>query len=85
MDTEKYNRSITLFCPTCGNSQFSPVSSDDINSELQKCASCGREITRDELIKENSENIEEHAKEIKEEITRDITAKLKKRLSSMFK
>lgn len=84
MDTEKYNRSVTLLCPTCGGTQFSPASPDNIESELQKCASCGREITRDELIRENSENIDEHMNEIKNEVTKDLANELKKQLSSAF-
>ncbi|MXS86337.1 hypothetical protein ABO04_10650 [Nitrosomonas sp. HPC101] len=85
MDAEKYNRSVTLLCPTCGGTQFSPVSPDNIESELQKCASCSREITRDELIRENSENINEHVNEIKKEMTEDVANELKKQLASVFK
>lgn len=85
MDTEKYNRLVTLVCPTCGGSQFSPVSPDNNESELQKCATCGRQITRDELLRENSENIDEHLNEIKKEATKDITTELKKQLVSAFK
>lgn len=85
MDAQKYNRSVTLLCPTCGGSQFSPVSPDNGESELQKCAACGREITRDELIHENSENIEEHLNEIKKEVTKDIADEFKKQLASAFK
>jgi predicted RNA-binding Zn-ribbon protein involved in translation (DUF1610 family) len=85
MDAEKYNRSVTLLCPTCGGTQFSPVSPDNTESELQKCASCAREITRDELIRENSENISEHVNEIKKEVTNDIANELKKQLASAFK
>lgn len=84
MDAEKYNRSITLLCPTCGGTQFSSASPDNIESELQKCASCGREITRDELIRENGENIDEHIKEIKKEATKDLADELKKQLVSAF-
>lgn len=85
MDTEKYNRSVTLLCPTCGSTQFSPVSPDNIESELQQCASCGREITRDELIRENSESIDEHVKEIGKEVKNDLALELKKQLASAFK
>lgn len=85
MNTEKHNRSVTLLCPTCGGTQFSPVSPDDIESELQKCAMCSREITRDELIRENSENIDEHFNEIKNEVTKDIANEFKKQLASAFK
>lgn len=85
MDAEKYNRSVTLLCPTCGGTQFSPASPDNIESELKKCESCGREITRDELIRENSENIDEHMNEIKKEVTKDLADELKAKLASAFK
>lgn len=85
MDTEKYNRSVTLLCPTCGGTQFSPMAPDNIESELQQCASCGREIARDELIRENSENIDEHVKEIGKEVTNDLALELKKHLAAAFK
>lgn len=85
MDAEKYNRSVKLLCPTCGGSQFSPVSPDDIESEIQKCTTCGREITRDELIRENSENIDEHLNEMKNEVINDVASELKKKLATAFK
>lgn len=85
MDAEKYNRSVTLLCPTCGGSQFSPLSPDNGESELQICAACGLEITRDDLIHENSESIDEHLNELKKEVTRDIADELKKQLASAFK
>ncbi len=85
MDAEKYNRSVALMCPTCGGTQFSPALSNNIDSELQKCASCGREITRDALVRENSENIDEHMNEIKNEVTKNLANELKKQLVSAFK
>jgi hypothetical protein len=85
VDTEKYNRVLTLLCPTCGGTQFSPLSPDNIECELQQCVSCGREITRDELIRENSENIDEHVKEIGKEISSDLALELKEQLASAFK
>jgi len=85
VDTEKYNRSITLFCPTCGGTQFLPVIPENIESELQRCACCSREITCDELIRENSENIDEHVKEIGKEVTNELALELKKQLASAFK
>jgi hypothetical protein len=84
MNTQKYNRSVALMCPTCGGSQFSPVSPNNVESVLQECADCDREITRDDLIHEKSENIEEHLNEIKKEVTKDIANNLKKQLASAF-
>lgn len=85
MDTEKYKRSISLLCPTCGNTQLSSSTANDPESELLTCASCGREITRDELIRENSENVDEHVKEIGKEVAKDFALELKKQLASAFK
>lgn len=85
MDEDKYTRAVTLLCPTCGSTQFSPVAVDNIESELQQCASCGREITREELVRENSENIDEHVKEIGKEVTDDLALELKRQLAAAFK
>lgn len=85
MDAEKYNRSITLLCPTCGCTQFNTSEKNNSESELFICASCSREITRDELIRENSENIDEHVIEIGKEVTEDLGRELKKQLVSAFK
>lgn len=85
MDTEKYNRSITLTCPTCGGTQFRSSELSNSASELLTCAACRREITRDELIRDNSENIDEHVKEIGKEVTDDLGRELKKQLSAAFK
>lgn len=85
MNTEKYNRSIALLCPTCGNTQVASSKPEDGESELLMCASCGREIIRDELIRENSENIDGHLKEIGKEATENLALELKKQLTSAFK
>ena len=85
MDVEKYNRSVALICPTCGYTQFG--SSEPMNSEteLVTCASCGRELTRDELILENTENIDEHVKEMGKEVTEELGRELKKQLAAALK
>jgi len=85
MDTEKYNRSVTLICPTCGSIQFNSSDLKNSESELLKCASCGLELTHDELIRENSENINEHVKEIEKEVTEDLGREIKKQLVDAFK
>lgn len=85
MDASKYNRSVVLLCPTCGGTQFEAMSVDDVESPLQKCATCDREITRDELIRENSENIEVNLEEVKKQVTEDVTKEVRERLSKAFK
>ncbi|MDP3183421.1 MAG: hypothetical protein Q8M54_11475 [Desulfobaccales bacterium] len=77
MDAEKYNRDVVLVCPTCGGTQFEYDKGVDETIELVKCASCNRELTKDELIRENSENISEHVKEIGGEIMKDAAETLK--------
>jgi transcription elongation factor Elf1 len=77
MDDAKYNRSVTLLCPTCGSDQFSYESGVDESIEMAKCASCGREMTKDDLISENSENISAHVDEMKKEVVDDIRAQFK--------
>lgn len=76
MDVEKYNRQITLLCPTCGGTQFEHDS--DGGSEMVKCASCQREITKTDLIQENQENISANVEEIGQEITSDLGKELQK-------
>jgi hypothetical protein len=75
MDSEKYDRSIVLNCPTCGNTDFE--TSEDDNNPLVKCVSCNREITKDDLINENGENIDFNVEEVADEVLSD--------LSKMFK
>lgn len=85
MNTNKYNRSITMLCPTCGCTEFKSSEGANSETELIICASCEREFTRDELIRENSENINEHVKEIGKEATTDLARELKKQLAETFK
>lgn len=73
MDAEKYNRHVTLFCPTCGNSEFK----EEEGSEIVECTNCRRKLTREDLIKENGENISEHISEMKKEIVADVTREFK--------
>ncbi|MEB2027279.1 hypothetical protein R5576_05360 [Xanthomonas euvesicatoria] len=84
IEAGKYDRSITLFCPTCGGTQFARDDSDASASALFTCASCGLEIPKDELIQANSENINEHVKEIKNEVTKDIQKQLNDSLRKAF-
>lgn len=81
METSKYNRAIPLNCPTCGATEFAHTG----ESQLVKCASCGREMTKDELRHENSENIQEHANEIAKQASADLGDELKKSLQDAFK
>lgn len=82
MDSNKYNRSIPLNCPTCGGTDFS--SSTD-ESQLGKCTNCGLELTKDDLISRNQENIQAHTDEVEREVVADLQKQLKKSLSDAFR
>ncbi|WP_299664352.1 hypothetical protein [uncultured Psychromonas sp.] len=84
MNPDKYNRNISLLCPTCGCKDFSYEEGVDEAIQIMTCASCEREFNKDELIQENSENIEEHLSEIKNEVTKDFANELRKTLKKSF-
>lgn len=78
MDDKKYNCSITLLCPTCGSDQFSHEGGIEETIEVTKCASCGREMTKDDLNSENRETISMHVDDLKNEVVDDILTQFKK-------
>ncbi|WP_159660617.1 ECs_2282 family putative zinc-binding protein [Alcanivorax xiamenensis] len=84
MNPDKYNRNVSLLCPTCGCSEFSYEEGVDESIQVVTCASCEREFNKDELIRENSENIDEHLSEIKKEVTKDFAAEVRKSLKKAF-
>ncbi|WP_223670542.1 ECs_2282 family putative zinc-binding protein [Kangiella shandongensis] len=84
MNSEKYNRNVRLVCSTCGGTDFS--SEEGVNDAvgLIVCTSCEREFTKDDLVKENSENINVQLSEAKKEIKKDIADDFKKKLRKAF-
>ncbi len=85
MDANKYNRDIVLRCPTCGCDQFQHEQGPNEAIQVVACASCGRKITKDDLLRENSENISEHARELGEEVVKDAAKELKESLKRAFR
>ena len=83
MDADNYTRSIPLNCPTCGSTQF--CGANEEASALVTCASCGRTLTSDELLRENSENIAEHVEEVKVQVVKDVSKQLQDSLKKAFK
>jgi CRISPR/Cas system-associated protein Cas10 (large subunit of type III CRISPR-Cas system) len=82
MDAEKYNRTISMLCPTCGGTQFAQSKSDA--GPIETCARCGRSVSREELIRENSENIAEHVNEVKREVVKDAQKEIRDMLKKSF-
>jgi predicted nucleic-acid-binding Zn-ribbon protein len=82
IDSDKYNRTVNLHCPTCGGTEFSydSLASDDDLVQV-KCTTCNLTTTKHDLIAANGENIDAQLDEIKAEVLNDLT----KSLRSAFK
>lgn len=80
-------RNVTLYCPICGNDQFSCIDesidnlSDAPNDVTLKCSDCGSIFTKGELIESNQDIINANIEEIKQEAIKELEKKLKR----MFK
>lgn len=85
MDASKYSRNMQLLCPTCGGSQFHHDETSDLDEQTVKCVQCNRETTKRALIDENSESINVHISEIREDIIKDIRTELSKTMKKIFK
>ncbi len=82
--SDNYDRNVSLHCPTCGSTQFEyDETLDDDHAEV-RCISCDREMTKDELIHENSENINEHVFEIGKQAVDDVAKEMRKSLKKAF-
>ena len=81
------SRNVTLYCPTCGNDQFSCVDMeiDDLSGAPDdtriQCADCKCIFTKAELIETNQDDINANIEEMKKDLLKDLEKKLKK----MFK
>jgi predicted RNA-binding Zn-ribbon protein involved in translation (DUF1610 family) len=82
MTDDKYDRSISLNCPTCGGTEFEYESESVDNDSMPiKCPSCGFTTTKSDLIAANGENIEANVEDIKEQFLKEV----KQSLSDAFK
>jgi hypothetical protein len=87
VDAEKYTRNLAMACPTCGCTEFKHEEAQGVDEtiEIVKCARCEREITKDELMHENSANISAHMEEMGQEILKDAAQEFKQMLKDAFK
>lgn len=83
MDGGRYDREVSMLCPTCGSDQFSY--DDEADEADVTCANCGKTMTREELIRENSENIDLQLVDTGEQITRDVAKELNQSLKKAFR
>ncbi|RUO18006.1 hypothetical protein CWE08_12075 [Aliidiomarina iranensis] len=85
MNSEKYDRNVSLHCPTCGATQFEYDETLEDDHSMVRCISCDREVTKAELIHENSENINEHMEEIGKQAADDVAKEMRKSLKKAFR
>lgn len=85
MNLDKLNRSIALLCPTCGNAEMESLNGPHDVSDLLKCNSCGLEITKDELMNTNQENINANLDEMKQQAVKEVKSEFEKMLKDAFK
>lgn len=78
------SRSVTLYCPTCGNDQFScmDVENEDLSdapddTRLQ-CADCMSIFTKAELLEANQGVLNANIEEVKLDLMKNLEKKLKK-------
>jgi len=83
MDEGKYQCRLSLLCPTCSSDLF--LFDDENEAAPVVCATCGRQTTRDELIRDNSENIELHVADMGREVMADATRELNRTLRDAFR
>lgn len=80
MKLNNLDRQISMLCPTCGCKDFNFDEHDE--NGLVTCTQCERQLTRADIVAENSELINEIAKK---EAQKQIEAEMKKMLKNAFK
>lgn len=85
LNPDKYNRQIPLVCPTCGGDQFETQDDIEGSASVVKCISCERKFTKNELVRENGENIDAHISEINAQVVEDIKKDLRKSFKEAFR
>nr|WP_298409907.1 hypothetical protein [uncultured Halomonas sp.] len=85
MNSDKYSRNIELICSTCGGTQFEY--GDDIENDYVevRCIGCDRVMSKEGLIDENSESIDEHTREVGKETVDDLAKRMKKEFKKAFR
>lgn len=78
------SRIVSLLCPLCGNDQFESLDEefedlkDAPDSVRLRCSDCGSTFTKEELIDENAEVLDNAVGEMKAEAIHEIEKELKK-------
>jgi len=82
MDSEKYNRTVSMRCATCAGTdfEFDPETDGPV-----RCVRCDRSYTREELKQLNADAIESAVSDVVSDVKKDLSDTLRKALGSSFK
>lgn len=80
------DRNVSILCPVCGNDQFESLNPEwndfsDAPDDIKfRCSDCGKVMSKEDLLSENSEKIEVAIDELKNDAVKEIEKELKKAL-----
>ena len=86
MKLNNVEKKINLICPICGNDQFSSLDipieelKDGLTTNRVQCSDCRKIFTKEELLNENQERIDNEVKQITDDITKQLDTEIKKML-----
>ena len=75
------SREVAMLCPLCENDQFECLDEefedgvDTLDEVLFRCSDCGSVFTKEELIAENAEVLDNAVEDIKEEFLKELQSK----------
>jgi hypothetical protein len=85
MRTKKYERIVSMQCPTCGGNEFEREDENQGDEELIKCIGCDLEITLQALRDTNAKNIQAHVDEVGKEVVSDLQKEFHTSIKKIFK
>lgn len=71
IDPKKYDCEVKMTCPDCNNTNLETREDTCKSIKPIKCTSCGKEFTKDELIKANEKTVKNKQKEIANKFSKD--------------
>lgn len=77
------SRKVAMLCPLCGNDQFGCLDEElgdsvDTPDEARfRCSDCGSVFTKEELIAENAEVLDNAVEDIKEDLLKELQKEMK--------
>lgn len=84
MKLNNIEKEINLICPICGNDQFSSLDvpieelKDGLETNRIQCSDCRSIFTKEGLLNENQEQIDNEVEQITDDITKQLDKEIKK-------